>query len=128
MKYENSKINMDTIDTIISILNFYKGEFTEDFDKFDMLSICLGKVSDIDTARTSISDQGSEEDRGKEYHLYEAKVYFTHPVDWIELGERRYNRRLGIDIIYLDVEDKDPEDLARMLFRFEKPTGLQYAL
>ena len=128
MKYENSKINMDTIDTIISILNFYKGEFTEDFDKFDMLSISLGKVSDIDTARTSISDQGSEEDRGKEYHLYEAKVYFTHPVDWIELGERRYNRRLGIDIIYLDVEDKDPEDLARMLFRFEKPTGLQYAL
>ncbi len=128
MKYENSKINMDTIDTIISILNFYKGEFTEDFDKFDMLSICLGKVSDIDTVRTSISDQGSEEDRGKEYHLYEAEVYFTHPVDWIELGERRYNRRLGIDIIYLDVEDKDSDDLARMLFRFEKPTGLRYSI
>ena len=119
---------MDTIETIISILNYYRGEFSEDFDKFDMLSICLGKVSDIDTVRTCISDQGCEEDRGKEYHLYEAEVYFTHPVDWIELGERRYNRRLGIDIIYLDVEDKDPEDLARMLFRFEKPTGLQYAL
>lgn len=78
-----------------------------------MLSICLGKVSDIDIDRTRISDQGSEEDRGKEYHLYEAKVYFTHPVDWIELGQRRYNSpSMGIDIVYLDVEDKDPEDLA----------------
>lgn len=119
---------MDTIETIISILNFYRGEFSEDFDKLDMLSICLGKVSDIDIDRTRISDQGSEKDRGKEYHLYKADVYFDHPVDWIELGDRRYNRRLGIDIIYLDVDDKDPDNMARMLFRFEKPTGLQYAL
>ena len=114
---------MDTIDTITSILNFYKGDFSEDFDKLDMLSICLGKVSDIDIDKTRISDQGSEEDRGKEYHLYAAKV------DWIELGQRRYNSpSMGIDIVYLDVEGKDPEDLARMLFRFEKPTGLRYAL
>ena len=120
---------MDTIDTIISVLNFYRGEFSEDFDKFDMLSICLGKVSDIDIDRSRISDQGSVEDRGKEYHLYEADVYFTHPVDWIELGQRRYNSpSMGIDIVYLDVKEKDPENLARMLFRFEKPTGLRYAL
>ncbi len=54
---------------------------------------------------------------------------FPVMVDWMELGQRRYNSAsMGIDIVYLDVEDKDHEDLARILFRFEKPTGLRYAL
>ena len=118
---------METLDAIVNKIDFFKGEFVKGYHDADMLEMCLGRLCHfVDYDQTSIEDAGSEEDRGRLYHCYDADVYLTRPVDWGEMGDIRWNRPDGVDILIHDSEEGDPDNLVRLTFRFQKPTGLRY--
>lgn len=115
---------METLDILTSIINFCRGDFDPEFDKFDMLSICFGSLADIDAFESTITYAGQDEHYSKGLlTLYKAVVQFSHPVEWEKLLKRcKYS---GISIVPL-YDECTKEDTLVCILEFEQPKGFLY--